>query len=132
MATGGGVSAVRSSVQAGRSDRQPYQPCMVPNQRNRRYHGRTGNRQRDGAEKGKGRPLPGPPSPSYPLACGSVRRLVSRGLVVGGLVGGHTCRGRRGRAGLDAVQEVSGRLQRLVVLGIRRNIGLRARLLVAI
>src|SRR6202140_1682968 len=52
-----------------------------------------------------------------------VGRLVDRGLVA--------VRGRRGGGGLDAVQEIVGHLQGLVVLGVRRHVGLRAGLLVA-
>src|SRR5258705_5394063 len=58
---------------------------------------------------------------------GSVGRL-GRRLVDCRLVS--SCRCRRG-GGLDAVQQVSRRLQRLVVLGVRRHVGLRAGLLVA-
>src|SRR5690242_18434838 len=51
----------------------------------------------------------------------SVSRLAG-GLVRGCLV--------RGRVGLDAMQEIVRRLERLVVLGIRRHVGLRPGLLV--
>src|SRR5579864_327480 len=84
------------------------------------------------ADGQKGRPL-GPPLWEPPTGGRSVRNLgrrlvVGRGLVVG--CGRRRC--VRGRVGLDAVQEVVGRLQCLVVLGVRRNIGLRAGLLVAV
>src|SRR5882724_2199426 len=51
-------------------------------------------------------------------------RLVDRRLVAG-------CRCRRG-GGLYTVQQVGRRLQRLVVLGVRRHVGLRAGLLVTL
>src|SRR3984893_12075251 len=57
---------------------------------------------------------------------GSVRLFVG-GLVDRRLVTG----GRRGRIDLDAVEQVVGHLQRLVVLGVRRHVGLRTGLLVA-
>src|SRR5690242_2425677 len=51
----------------------------------------------------------------------------SVGRLAGGLVRGCLV---RGRVGLDAMQEIVRRLERLVVLGIRRHIGLRPGLLV--
>src|SRR5438552_3914103 len=55
---------------------------------------------------------------------GLVGRLFDRRLVAG-------C-GYRGRGRLDAVQQVGRGLQRLVVLGVRRHVGLRAGLFVAV
>src|SRR5260370_34529718 len=69
-----------------------------------------------------------PPFSKKPLAePKSVRRLVW-GLVGRSLVGG----GRRGRVDLDAVQQIVRHLQGLVVLGVRRHVGLRTGLLVAL
>src|SRR3954471_22701842 len=41
-------------------------------------------------------------------------------------------RGRSCRGGLDAMQEVDRGLERLVVLGLRRHVGLRTGLLIAV
>src|SRR5216683_1125758 len=58
---------------------------------------------------------------------GSIRRLVGS-LVARTLVGG----GRRGGIDLDAVEQIGRHLQGFVVLGVRRHIGLRTGLLVAL
>src|SRR6266851_4113528 len=58
---------------------------------------------------------------------GSIRRLVGI-LVARTLVGG----GRRGGIDLDAVEQIGRHLQGFVVLGVRRHIGLRTGLLVAL
>src|SRR5882724_10322097 len=83
-----------------------------------------GNRQQKGRPEGR-------PFRSIDLE-GSVRGFAGRP-VCHGLVAGGGCGRRGGRSGgLDAVQQVGGGLQRLVVLGVRRHIGLRAGLLVAV
>src|SRR6185437_12213430 len=56
-----------------------------------------------------------------------VGSLVAGSLVVGGLV----AIGGGARIDLDAVQQVVGHFQRLVVLGVRRDVGLRAGLFLA-
>src|SRR5665213_1421603 len=66
------------------------------------------------------------------LGRGLVGRVVVRGFVVGSLViGSLVAVGGGARVDLDAVQEVVGHLQRLVVLGVRRHVGLRAGLFLA-
>src|SRR4051794_34850762 len=98
----------------------------LPESPGRRYHGGAGPRQfRDPSKKG---------DPKAALFLNTVRwsrsvrglggRLFDRCLVAG-------C-GCCGRGRLDAMQQVGGGLQRLVVLGVRRHVGLRAGLLVAV
>src|SRR5581483_4985482 len=83
------------------------------------------------ADKQKGRPE------DRPFGNSGCERLV-RGLVAGGPLGGGLVGWNGGRlrllvgTGLDAMQEVVGHLQRRVVLGIRRHVGLRAGLFVAV
>src|ERR1017187_3979561 len=115
----------------------------LPESTGRRYHGRARPRQiqRCGslakayfglrrAQSGPASKKGGPKAALFAKAvsrAGSVRDLVGR-LVDRGLVAG----GRRGGIDLDAVQQIGGHLQGLVVLGVRRHVGLRTGLLVAL
>src|SRR5712672_4694971 len=149
MATGIGASGAPYPVRAACSDRRPFLPWTSPNQLD---EDTTAGRDRDHREAGRGdAPLRSAREKSLQALRGairtaskkggpkaalsakavsrteSVRRLVGR-LVGRGLVGGR----RRGQVDLDAVQEIARHLQGLVVLGVRRHVGLRAGLLVAL
>src|ERR1019366_8281888 len=82
------------------------------------------------AQSGPSNKKSGPKAAPFAKAvswAGSVRDLVGR-LVDRSLVAG----GRRGGIDLDAVQQIVRHLQGLVVLGVRRHVGLRTGLLVAL
>src|SRR5882757_1231363 len=105
-------------------------------ERLRRAQKPTGRYRREAGTRRQKRATRRPPfsliSPCWRIdLAGSVRGFAGRP-VRHGLVASGRCRcGVRG-GGLDAMQQVGGGLQRLVVLGVRRHVGLRTGLLVAV
>ena len=131
-----------SSVRAACSDRRPSLPWTSPNQPGRRYHG--GARPRQQPVRPQKPPVQAAPrirtgnKKGGPKAALFAKSLVSRPDQFAALLAGLSIaalspvRRRASAVDLDAVQQVVGHLQRLVVLGVRRHVGLRAGLLVAV